>query len=110
VTIVVDKNFAYPAGMISQTRTLTLRPEYANPGILAHEFSHLSYAQLTEEQKTMFQAEYQTALQTDDLLKLLYSQKAYMQASIVEAHGEVFRYLGNKIPASLKKYYPYLIG
>jgi hypothetical protein len=109
-TIVVDRTLPYPAGMVSETKTLLLKPEYANPGILAHEFSHLSYAQLGENQKASFPAEYNTALQTDGLLKLLYSQKSYMNASLIEAHAEIFRYLGNRMPEALKKYYPFLTG
>jgi hypothetical protein len=109
VTIVIDKNLPYPAGMISETRTLLLKPEYANPGILAHEFSHLSYAQLDNRRKTVFISDYSNTLQSDGLLKFLYSQKQYMQTNIVEAHAEIFRYLGINMPGQLKKYYPYLI-
>ena len=54
VTIVVDKTLSYPAGMVSQTKTLLLKPEYANPGILAHEFSHLSYYELNPNKKASF--------------------------------------------------------
>jgi hypothetical protein len=108
VTIVVDKTLPYPAGMVSQTKTLLLKPEYTNPGILAHEFSHLSYYELNPNKKASFTTEYNSALQTDGLLKLLYSKKPYMQTNIIEAHAEIFRYLGNKMPEQLKKYYPKL--
>ena len=110
VTVVVDKTLSYPAGMSSETKTLYLKPEYANPGILAHEFSHLSWAQLNQAQKAYFPQDYVTVMQTDALLRFLYFQKPYMNASPVEAHAEIFRYLGNQMPESLKKYYPKLIG
>ncbi len=109
VTIVVDKTLSYPAGMSSETKTLYIKPEYANPGVLAHEFSHLSWAQLTEAQKSYYPQEYVTVMQTDELLRFLYFQKPYMNASIIEAHAEIFRYLGLKMPENLTKYYPKLI-
>ena len=96
--------------MVSETRTLLLKPEYANAGILAHEFSHLSYAQLDNNQKAAFTADFNNVLPADGLLQLLYSKKPHINTSIVEAHAEVFRYLGNKMPDNLKKYYPKLIG
>ena len=108
VTIIVDKTLAYPAGMISETKTLLLSPEYATPGILAHEFSHLSYSELNPNKIASFTAEYNSILQTNELLKFLYSQKPYMKTNIIEAHAEIFRYLGNKMPEQLKKYYPKL--
>jgi hypothetical protein len=110
VNIVIDKTFANPAGMISETKTLILRPEYANPGILAHEFSHLSYFLLNEEQKAHFAQDYVNIIQTDQLLRFLYFQKPYIKSSLVETHAEIFRYLGVKMPAGLKQYYPKLIG
>ena len=110
VTIVIDKTITYPAGMVSETKTLLIRPEYTNPGVLAHEFSHLSYAQLNETQKAYFPQDYVTTMQKDGLLRLLYSQKPEMNKSIIETHAEIFRYLGIKMPEALKKYYPRLIG
>jgi hypothetical protein len=109
VTIVVDKTLPYPAGMVSQTRKLLLKPEYANPGILAHEFSHLSYYELNPNEKASFATEYNNALQIDELLKILHSQKPYMRTNLIEAHAEIFRYLGNRMPEQLKKYYPQLL-
>jgi hypothetical protein len=86
-----------------------LKPEFANPGILAHEFSHLSWAQLSEPQKAYFPQDYVEVMLKDDLLRFLYFQKPFMNASIVEAHAEIFRYLGLKMPENLKQYYPFLI-
>ena len=108
VTIKIDRTLQYPAGMISQTKTLLLKPEYANAGIIAHEFSHLSYSELSQQKRESFAVEYNSALQTDSLLKFLYSQKPYMKTNDIEAHAEIFRYLGNKMPLQLNKYYPKL--
>jgi hypothetical protein len=109
VNIILDRTFANPAGMISQTKTLILRPEYANPGILAHEFSHLSYYLLSEDQKAGFAQDYVNIIQKDHLLRLLYFQKPHIKSSLVETHAEIFRYLGLQMPAGLKQYYPRLI-
>jgi hypothetical protein len=32
-----------------------------------------------------------------------------MSTNIIEAHAEVFRYLGGKMPEQLKNYYPQLL-
>jgi hypothetical protein len=64
---------------------------------------------LKPEEKASYTTEYTNALKTDALLKYLYSQKQYMSTNIIEAHAEVFRYLGNKMPAQLKNYYPELL-
>ena len=108
ITIKFDRNLAYPAGMISETKTLRLRPEYANPGILAHEFSHLSYYLLAEAQKRWFVEDYRAAMKMDVLLQFLDSKNSYMNTSMIEAHAEIFRYLGNQMPVSLRAYYPKL--
>jgi hypothetical protein len=108
VNIKVDNTLKFPAGMVSETKTLLLKPEYANPGILAHEFSHLSYSELNPDKKAAFVMEYNSALQTDNLLRFLYVQKPYMKTNNIEAHAEIFRYLGNKMPPQLNKYYPKL--
>ncbi len=108
ITIKFDRNLAYPAGMISETKTLLIRPEYANPGILAHEFSHLSYRLLAEAQKKWFVEDYNAAMKIDVLLQFLGSKNSYMNTSMIEAHAEIFRYLGNQMPASLRAFYPKL--
>jgi hypothetical protein len=110
VTVIVDKNLKNPAAMSSETKTLYLKPEYGNAGILAHEFSHLSYAQLSDSQKSSFASDYVNAMQKDQLLRTLYAQKPYIKSSLVEAHAEIYRYLGTRMPEVLKKYYPKLIG
>ena len=110
VEIRIDPTFSSPAGMISQTKTLILRPEYANAGILAHEFSHLSYYLMSEEEKAHFASDYINIIQKNPLLRFLYFQKPYIKSSLVETHAEIFRYLGLKMPEGLKSYYPKLIG
>jgi hypothetical protein len=109
VIIVIKKDLPYPAGMSSETKTLYLKPEFANPGIVAHEFAHLSYSLLDPGQKGYFPQTYLEVIQKDEMLRALYFQKPYMQTAIVEAHAEIFRYLGPQMPEALKKYYPKLM-
>lgn len=97
-------------GTISQIPRVTVNLHYTNPGTLAHEMSHISYYLLTEEQKAEFGKVFQEVLQTDKLLKYLYSlpERAYMRTNDIEAHADTYRFLGHKMPESLKLYYPRL--
>lgn len=95
---------AYSAGM-----TITINPQWANAGVLAHEMAHIIYFQYLKEEFILnFAQEYNNLLTTDPLMILLDSQNSYMNTSIVEAYAEVYRYLGEKMPSALKKYYPLL--
>ena len=108
VTITVD--IPYPAGTWDENgiRHLAVRPEWLNPGVIAHEQAHNSYALLTDSQKTEFSSIYNVLKDTDSLIKLLYSINTYGLSNDIEGHAEVYRYLGEKMPEPLKKYYPKL--
>jgi hypothetical protein len=90
-------------------RHLAVKPEYLNPGVLAHEQAHNSYALLTAQQKREFSAAYTPLKTTDPLITYLYSINGYGKTSDIEGHAELYRYLCEKMPAVLKKYYPKLI-
>jgi hypothetical protein len=45
---------------------------------------------------------------TDPLIKQLYSINTYGLGSDVEGHAEVYRYIGQQMPAQLKPFYPML--
>jgi hypothetical protein len=82
------------------------------PGVVAHEQAHNSYALLTEAQKDQYEIAYQQC-QNDPYIKLLHSQNTYMNAldahsRHVEAHAEVYRFLGQQVPEELKRFYPKL--
>ena len=89
-------------------RHLDVKPEWLNPGVVAHEQAHNSYALLTEGQKAAFNFAYAPLKVTDPLIKLLYSINTYGSTSNVEGHAEVYRYLGSKMPKVLKGFYPKL--
>ena len=110
-SIVIEVSLKYPyAGCCEQAeKHIYLRPEYANAGTLAHEVAHVVYYILTDEQKQAFFDAYKLALETDSLLQLLYSKKNQSMYNTTEIHGEIYRYLGNKLPKELYIFYPYLI-
>jgi hypothetical protein len=95
---------AYTAGM-----TITMNPQWANIGVLAHEMAHVIYFQyLSGEDTIRFAQEYNALILTDPLLILLDSKNSYMNINYIEGHAEVYRYLGKYMPSALKKYYPLL--
>jgi UTP-glucose-1-phosphate uridylyltransferase len=63
---------------------------------------------LTDEQKNAFEAAYH-GTRGLPITKLLIKEHPYTQSSVVEAHAEVYRYLGIIMPESLKEFYPKLI-
>jgi len=106
----VTSNIAYPAGTWEENgvRHLSVKPEWLNPGVIAHEQAHTSYALLTGEQKKEFSRAYSLLKNTDPLIKLLYAKNPYGLTNDIEGHAEVYRYIGEKMPEQLKRYYPML--
>jgi hypothetical protein len=114
IIVFLDITIPYPAGTWEQDgrRYMKVRPEWLNPGVIAHEQAHNSYALLSGEQKIYFEADYESS-QDDPLIKLLHSQNTYMDSLTpegyhVEGHAEIYRYIGGKMPPILKQYYPKL--
>jgi hypothetical protein len=110
IVITLSITISYPAGTWEQDgkRHMIVRPEWLNPGVIAHEQAHNSYALLTDSQKTEFSAKYNPLKDTDPLIKLLYSQNTYGLTNDIEGHAEIYRYLGDKMPLPLKPFYPKL--
>jgi hypothetical protein len=110
ISITLNDELPYPAATYKKdgVRYLTMRPAWVNPGVIAHEQAHNSYALLTEEQKAEFLAVYTPLKTTDPLIVLLYSKNSYGLTNDIEGHAEVYRYLGEKMPEELKRYYPRL--
>ena len=110
ISIEVRPDIPYPAQTWEQDgiRRLAVRPEWLNPGIIAHEQAHNSYSLLTPEQKAEFAIIYAPLKNTDPLIKLLYSKNTYGLTNDVEGMAEIYRYLGDKVPEVLKPFYPKL--
>jgi len=89
-------------------RHLAIKPGWLNPGVIAHEQAHNSYALLTPAQKTEFSAVYTPLKNTDPYIRLLYSINTYGLSTDVEGHAEVYRYIGHQMPVQLKQFYPKL--
>ena len=114
IEIEVTNNLDSPAATWDNPRTgkrhLAVKPAYLNPGVLAHEQAHNSFALLTKKQKNEFSAAYAPLKTSDPLITYLYSINSYGKSSDIEGHAEMYRYLGEKMPGVLKKYYPKLIA
>ena len=110
IVISLDENLPYPAATyeLNGVRHLTIRPEWVNSGVIAHEQAHNSYALLTDLEKSHFSTTYTPLKTTDPLVVYLYSINSYGLTNDIEGHAEVYRYLGDEMPEVLKKYYPKL--
>ncbi len=115
ITIYISILYAVPAATSSETKEMWLRPEWASPGVVAHEEAHISYLLLDEDKKREYFGAFIEALLTDNLavvsddsIRKLWSQDGYAHYSIIEAHADVYRYLGEQMPENLKQYYPKL--
>jgi hypothetical protein len=89
-------------------RIMASLTRWFNVGVIAHEQAHNSYALLPRFGRCKFFFVYNLTRRFDPLIKLLYSKNQYGLQSTVEGHAEVYRYLGDKMPDRLKKYYPKL--
>ncbi len=99
-----------PAATSAEAMTLRIRPEWCNSGVIAHEFAHISYSQLTSMQKAEFVVLYAELKAGDKWIKLVNEQAPYSLINNIEGHADVYRYLGDAMPETLKEYYPKLIG
>jgi hypothetical protein len=85
---------------------ICVNPEWANPGVLAHECSHRSYSFLDSAEKVSFGYELINQKVNSPMVRQLFAGNGYGLTSPVEAHAEIYRYLGERMPADLKRYYP----
>lgn len=107
VKIVLKTDIPSAATTYSDRKLLWIRPEWCNPGVIAHEMSHISYWQLSPDRKKQFNNTWRQ-YQSDPYLKLLVTRRPNTGNSDVEAHAEIYRFLGVYMPAGLKQFYPYM--
>jgi len=106
LVIQLDPDYEYPAGVWEENgkRHMRIQPGYLNSGVIAHEQAHNSYALLTEEEKISFSSAYHT-LENNKLLTKLWKYNPYGLTNDIEAHAEIYRYLGGFMPEILKQFY-----
>ncbi len=100
---------AFPALTYSEIKLTQINPQWANPGVVAHESAHISYSFLSETEKAEFKTTLEENLKTSPLMKLLSEKNSYMNTNVVEAHAECYRFIGEKLPEIMKKFYPRLL-
>lgn len=116
IKITLDDKITYPAGTweANGTRYMVVRPEWLNPGVVAHEMAHCSYALLTPQEKDEFNIHFTLESVTNKMVQEVINQHPYATQTdvvgrYVEGHAEIYRYLGDTMPDNLKKYYPRLM-
>lgn len=108
--IILSTTIDTPAATSTQKKEMYLKPDWANEGVVAHELAHESYALLGCIKKIMFKIKFNKYRTKDPFIVLLHSLNTYMDTNTVEAHAEIYRYIGEKIPAELQQYYPKLLA
>ncbi len=107
IKVILDENLPYPAAKFGDNE-LRVHPQWANPGIIAHEMAHFSYPLMNNIQQEEFACLYKIERDSNDLVKLVFQTHGYAYTNDVEAHAEIYRYLGYMMSEVLKKYYPRL--
>ena len=99
-----------PALTYADTKEVSIDPQWANTGVIAHEMAHISYSLLDFGQRTSFMLQYSECVgdSQEKLFQLLCDTNTYMEINMFEAHAEIYRYLGERMPESLKRFYPKL--
>jgi hypothetical protein len=77
-----------------------------NPGVIAHEQAHNSYTLLHEKEDWI--VAYKAEATGNKPLQQVFKEHPYACVNDIEAHAEIYRYLGPKMPDNLKIYYPKL--
>jgi len=97
---------------IDGIRHLYSLASWFNKGVMAHEMAHNSYSYLSSDQKISFELAFNSVSGDDWIIKLRrlksYMDKTNAMGLHVEGHAEIYRYRGEYMPASLKKFYPKL--
>lgn len=107
VTVLIKADSPYIAATWSDQKLMWVQPPWCNPGVIAHEMSHISYWHLSAVNHHLFNTTWRQ-YQSDPYMHLLVTQRPNTGVSDIEAHAEIYRFLGIHMPAGLKQYYPYL--
>ena len=94
---------------INGVRELDVLAKWLNPGVIAHEQAHTSWSLLSDSEKNEYGAISGLLMGSDPMIVLLFDTNKYGLISVIERHAEIYRYIGDKMPDELKKYYPKLL-
>ncbi len=108
IDLTIDPTIQHPAETISQWKQVKIQPQFASPGVLAHELAHISYHYLSDQERADFNGRL-TILKDDPMVSLVMKQHPYAKTNAVEAHAEIGRYLGQFMPERLRRFYPKLL-
>lgn len=104
---------AYKGAADSSLDVVVVNPTFARPCLLAHEFCHSIYSKLTPIQQERFKALLPGIVTSDHLIELAikdYSNAiSWTSVNTWEAHAQIYRFFGRKMPAILYEFYPHLI-
>jgi len=88
---------------------ILISPPYANAGVLGHEYAHIEYGLLPSNLKEKFNTTITPLIRRNIRIKTMLEQYDYGFTNRIELHAEIFRYLGDEMPAELYRFYPNLI-
>jgi len=110
VTLDIVEGLNAPELTVAELRSIQERPGHANSGVTAHAAGHIVWPFLTPDEQNAFPGVVAALRNTYPRLDLVFTAHPYAGTSRVEAHAEIFRYLGPEMPTELRKYYPKLIN
>lgn len=86
---------------------VSMLASWANVGVLSHELAHVVWFNLlTDKQRADFETDFNKVYATNKMLHIIFGD--VLPRGITEAYPDVYRYMGEKMPRSLLKYYPKL--
>ena len=111
VEIILDNTLDWDVAAQTRAdlRKVWVCPPYCNPGVIAHEMSHVARYWFNNNWYGGFVDEYHRTLATDPMLVMLDLENWYMNTADSEAYAEIYRYLGPYTPLSMVPYYQRLL-
>jgi|SRR3972149_10480479 len=101
--------YNWETGKFESAKHIIVRPEWASPGVIAHESAHVAYSLfLNQNQKTNFTVVIELVSQKNKLVRRIIKETNWGNVW-QERHAEIYRFLGQQMPKELKKYYPKLL-
>ncbi len=104
---------SYPGAAGSSNDIVTMNPAFAVPQVLAHECCHSLYSKLTPAQQARFQALLPGVVAASPLIGIAIRDYGpaprWQDVAAWEAHAQVYRYFGRRMPPVLNEFYPHLV-